>query len=137
MRRELLTYLASGILSMAAAWAAMFGVNFLCFGGSLYPGPVENMVLGVVNWTAGMLSAYAMNRKWVFRSAEPMGREFPKFAASRVFTFGVDQILRQVLGMLGVDLYIMSAILAVIVTVLNYAMSKTAVFRSGGNHGKR
>ncbi len=128
-RREAVLYLICGIVAMGVSWATQFLVSLICFGNPLYPSPVQNIILGLSNWTAGMLSAYVMNRKLVFRSSKPIGPEFLKFAVARLATLGVDLILRQVLPFMGLNVYITTLVVSVVITALNYITGKLAVFR--------
>lgn len=131
-RREAALYLICGFVAMGVSWAAQFAVSAVFFGSPRYPTPSQNVVLGVSNWTAGMLSAYAMNRKLVFRSDRPVGPEFVKFAVARLATLGVDLVLRQVLPAAGLDVYMTTLSVAAVITVLNYITGKLAVFRASG-----
>ena len=127
--REIVAYLVCGTVSMAVAWAAMLGTNALFFGSTAYPDGFQSAVLGAANWIAGMLSAYAMNRKIVFRSSAPARHEFAVYTASRIWTLLVDQLFRQAMRMAHIDLYITSIAASVLVTVLNYIVGKMFVFR--------
>lgn len=126
---ELARYLASGLLSAAASFIAMHAANLALFAGTHYPDAGQAAVLGVANWTAGMAVAYILNRAWVFRTKSPVRKEFPKFLASRIGTFFVDQSLRQLSAMAGMDAYLASFLILGAITVLNYIIGKTAVFK--------
>lgn len=127
--REAVLYLFCGVVSSAVSWAAMFALNFAAFHGTAHPNAAQNVALGMANWTAGMLTAYALNRKVVFRSDRPVLKEFPPFAASRVWTLFVDQGGRQALSAMGLDIYIVTLAMTAVVTVLNYITGKLLVFR--------
>lgn len=128
-RREAVLYLACGFASMGISWACMFEANALFFGNTRYPGPWQNFILSMCNWTSGMLAAYAMNRKLVFLSDGPVLPELAKHVASRLSTLGVDIALRQALPLLGMDIFAVTLASAVVVTVLNYITGKFLVFR--------
>lgn len=130
MMGEKAKYLISGLASMAVSWACMWLADTLLFGGSAHPGPYGNAVLGLANWASGMLAAYALNRAWVFRSRNPVWPEFRKFLASRIGTLCLDQLLRQLLGVLGAGLWLSTMIVLAVVTVLNYVLGKRQVFRT-------
>lgn len=132
MRREILVYLVCGVISTVISWACMFGVNYLFFDGTAYPTPGQNIILSLANWSSGMSSAYVMNRKWVFQSNEPIGPEFGKFTISRLSTLAFDQGSRQILGYIGLNVYVTTFLVTCAVTVLNYIISKLAVFRGAG-----
>ena len=125
---EIIAYLIVGGLTTVVSWAAMFAVNWLAFGNPLYPTAIENAVLSVVNWTAGVIFAYFTNRKFVFKSHEPMLKEIPKFVLSRVFTLVLDLVIRQLFGLMGINVYVTTIISAVLVIIGNYIFSKLFVF---------
>ena len=81
---EIIAYLIVGGLTTVVSWAAKFLANFLLFDNTMYPTPFQNVVLSVINWTAGVIFAYFTNRKFVFKSNAPMLSEAPKFVLSRV-----------------------------------------------------
>ena len=127
---EIIVYLIVGVMTTIVSWFCMFFVNIVIFGNPLYPTSTQNLILSIVNWTAGVLFAYPTNRKFVFKSKDKniLG-EFIKFLASRVSTLILDILLRQVLGLLGVDVFVTTLISAVLVIIGNYVFSKLLVFR--------
>lgn len=126
---EIIAYLIVGGLTTVVSWAAKFLANFLLFNNTMYPTPFENAVLSIINWTAGVIFAYFTNRRFVFKSHEPMLKEAPKFVLSRVSTLILDVVVMQVLNvMLGVNLLIATVISAVLVIIGNYVFSKLFVF---------
>ena len=127
---EIIVYLIVGVMTTIVSWFCMFFVNIVIFGNPLYPTSTQNLILSVVNWTAGVLFAYPTNRKFVFKSKDNniLG-EFIKFVASRVSTLILDIVVRQVLGLLGVDVFVTTLISAVLVIIGNYVFSKFLVFR--------
>lgn len=126
---EIIVYLIVGVLTTIVSWGAKFLVNAVFFDNTMYPTPFENIVLSIVNWTAGVIFAYFTNRRFVFKSHEPMQQEIPKFVLSRVFTLILDTVVMQVLTALGVNLIIATGISAVLVIIGNYVFSKLFVFR--------
>ena len=76
---EIISYLIVGGLTTLVSWSAMFLVSWLAFGNPLHPTALQNIILSVVNWTAGVIFAYFTNRRFVFKSHEPMVKEIPKF----------------------------------------------------------
>ncbi len=125
---EIITYLIVGGLTTVVSWAAMFLASFIFFGNPTYPTPFQNVVLSVVNWVAGVIFAYFTNRKYVFKSTEPMLGEIPKFVGSRVITLVLDLVIRQVFGLLGVNVYVTTIVSAILVIIGNYVFSKLFVF---------
>ena len=127
---EIIVYLIVGGITTVISWAAMFLVNYLAFGNPLHPTATQNLVLSTVNWTAGVAAAYPMNRVFVFKSKEKnILKECTKFVGSRVSTYVLEIVVRQVFGLLGVDVYITTIVAAILVIIGNYILSKLLVFR--------
>lgn len=125
---EIIIYLIVGVMTTIVAWAAKFIANALLYDNTMYPTPVQNTVLSTINWTAGVIFAYFTNRRFVFKSREPMRKEAPKFVLSRVSTWILDIVVMQILTALNINLVVASVISAVLVTVANYVFSKLFVF---------
>ncbi len=125
---EIIVYLIVGVLTTIVSWAAKFIANALLFHNTMYPTPFENTVLSTINWTTGVIFAYFTNRRFVFKSKEPMRKEAPKFVLSRVSTWILDIVVMQILTALNINLVIASVISAVLVTIANYVFSKLFVF---------
>lgn len=125
---EIIVYLIVGVLTTIVSWAAKFLWNFLFFENTMNPTPIQNFVLSAVNWVSGVTFAYFTNRKFVFKSHEPMRKEAPKFVLSRVSTWIMDMVVVQILGALGTDIIFQTLVSAVLVTITNYVFSKLFVF---------
>ena len=126
---EIIAYLIVGGLTTLVSWGAKFLANYLLFEGTLYPTGGQNLILSIINWTAGVVFAYFANRKYVFKSHEPMLTEIPKFVLSRVSTLILDAVVMQVLGAMGVDVIVATLISSVLVIIGNYVFSKLFVFK--------
>lgn len=127
---EIIVYLIVGGITTVVAWASMFLVSYLAFGNPLHPTATQNLVLSTANWTAGVAAAYPMNRVFVFKSKDPhILKEGSKFVGSRVSTYLLDLVVRQIFGWLGVDVYITTIVSAILVIIANYVLSKLLVFR--------
>lgn len=128
--REIIVYLIVGGLTTVVSWAAKFIWNFVFYAGTAYPTVVQNFILSVVNWVAGVAFAYPMNRRFVFQSKNPdILKEAGGFVMSRVATLILDIVMMQVLVLLGMNVYIATVIVAVLVIVGNYVFSKFFVFK--------
>lgn len=125
---EIIAYLIVGGLTTVVSWGAKFLWNFLFFENTMHPSPLQNIVLSFVNWTAGVIFAYFTNRRFVFKSHEPMRKEAPRFVLSRVSTWILDTVVMQVLTALGVNLIVATVISSVLVIIGNYVFSKLFVF---------
>ncbi|MBR4060324.1 MAG: GtrA family protein [Lachnospiraceae bacterium] len=127
---EIIVYLIVGVLTTIVSWFCMFFVNIVIFGNPLNPTSTQNLILSVVNWTAGVAFAFPTNRRFVFKSTNPhIFSELVKFIGSRLFTLFLDIGLRQLLGFMGVNVYITTFVSAVLVIIGNYIFSKLLVFR--------
>ena len=128
--REIIVYLIVGGLTTVISWGAKFLFNIIFYAGTAHPTYVQNFILSVVNWVAGVAAAYPMNRRWVFQSKNPhILAEASGFVASRVATLLLDIVVMQILVRLGMNLYVATVISAVLVIVGNYVFSKLFVFR--------
>ena len=128
--REIIVYLIVGGLTTVISWGAKFLFNIIFYAGTAHPTSVQNFILSVVNWVAGVAAAYPMNRRWVFQSKNPhILTELSGFVASRVATLLLDIVVMQILVRLGMNLYAATVISAVLVIVGNYVFSKLFVFR--------
>ena len=129
--REILVYLIVGGLTTLVSWAAKFLWNFAFYGGTAYPTSLQNTVLSVVNWVAGVAFAYPTTRKWVFQSRNPnILSEASGFVASRLATLGIDWAVMQILvNVLGINVFVGTVISAVLVVIGNYVFSKLFVFK--------
>ena len=126
---EIIAYLIVGVLTTIVAWAAKFIANAIFFDNTMYPTPLENFILSTINWTAGVIFAYFTNRKYVFKSKEPMMKEIPPFVASRISTWILDIVVMWIFTKLGLNLVVGTLISAVLVTIANYVLSKVFVFK--------
>ena len=126
---EIIVYLIVGVMTTIVSWGCQFLWNAVVFGNPAYPTPSQNLVLSAVNWVSGVIFAYFTNRRFVFKSHAPMGKEAPKFVGSRISTFLMDVVLRHAFGLLGMNTYVATFIIAVIVTISNYVFSKLFVFK--------
>ena len=125
---EIISYLIVGGLTTLVSWSAMFLVSWLAFGNPSHPTALQNIILSVVNWTAGVIFAYFTNRRFVFKSHEPMVKEIPKFVLSRISTLILELVMRQVMGRMGINVYVTTIVVAVLVVIANYIFSKLLVF---------
>ncbi len=69
--REIIVYLIVGGMTTVVAFAAKFLWNFIFYAGTSYPTSLQNTILSIVEWVAGVAFAYPTNRKWVFQSKNP------------------------------------------------------------------
>lgn len=126
---EIIAYLIVGGLTTLVSWGAKFLANYVFFGNTMDSDGFKSLVLSIINWTAGVIFAYFTNRKFVFKSKDPMLKEASQFVLSRVSTLILDIVVMDILSVrLGVHLMIATVISAVLVIIANYVFSKLFVF---------
>ena len=155
--REIIVYIIVGLMTTVVAYgvrlailypfAAILGLDLdATDAAELAKVSVLRTVAQTVGWVAGVVFAFIPNKKWVFRNDEggkTVWAQFVKFVASRVGTYFVELALAVLLPMLlnlcgyraftfivEVDADMLSMVISmVLVTVLNYVLSKLLVFR--------
>ncbi len=139
--RELIVYVLAGGLTTA--------VNIIVFAlCNLILGKDKHLVSNVIAWILSVAFAYVINKIWVFQSKSWERRivlkEIPNFVSGRIFSFLVEELGLYLLvdvallknfniAVLSFDVggeMIAKIIMAVIVVILNYVISKLVVFKS-------
>lgn len=156
--REIIVYIIVGLMTTVVAYgirmavlyplAAAFSLDLDVTGGEMLA-KVSTLrtVATSCGWVAGVIFAFFTNKFWVFRNEEKGKRavwlQFGKFVASRLATYfvelGIGVLVPLALTACGyvafrfiinIDADIVAmAISMVVVTVLNYILSKLLVFR--------
>lgn len=156
--REIIVYVIVGLLTTIVAYgvrfavlypgAAIFDLDLSATEGAMAAKvSALRTVAQTVGWIAGVLFAFIPNKKWVFRNDDSekktVWKQFGAFVASRVGTYFVELALAVLVPMLllacgyktfhfildiDADLF-STGISVVLVTVLNYVLSKLLVFR--------
>ena len=121
IKQEFITYIISGGLTT--------GVNYALYVGLLWTG-IPWLAANSIAGAGAVLTAYGLNRKWVFHSGNRIWHELPFFAALRFVTLAIENIL---LWLLIDRMHIMpfpSKIAVSAVTVIgNYVLCKYGVFK--------
>ena len=126
--REIIIYLIVGVMTTIVSWLA-------CFVAERFLDPtvaMQNNIINTIGWVAGVSFAYPLNRMWVFQSKNPeILKEFLGFAGSRVSTWLLEIVVMLVcVNVLKLDYWIAKIFISsVLVTVLNYVISKLLIFR--------
>lgn len=105
---------------------------------------VDIMISNIIAWVVAVVFAYVTNKFFVFESKSwapsVLAKEIPSFTGARLLTLGVEEVgilvmikwlhldVPLTIGPVGGE-YIIKAILAVIVVLLNYVFSKLLIFR--------
>ena len=153
--REIIVYVFVGLLTTVVAYGVRFSVLYpIAAALSLnleengdYRVTVLRTVAISAGWVAGVIFAYFTNKRWVFRDTvsekSAVIKQFGTFVASRLGTYFVEWGIGVLVPMLliscgfvtfhfiiDVDADIIATLVSVVVvTVLNYVLSKLLVFR--------
>ncbi len=153
--REIIVYIIVGLLTTIVAYGVRFAVLYpvaaamsLDLGNNGdYRVAVLRTVAISLGWVAGVIFAYFTNKKWVFRDTvsgkSEVAKQFGKFVASRLGTYFVEWGIGVLVPMLliacgfkafqfiiDVDADMIATLVSiVVVTALNYILSKLLVFR--------
>ena len=123
---EVLRYIFFGGMTTVVSWIAKFLWNVIFYQNTKYPTNIQNFILSLVCWTAGVIFAFFTNRKYVFeKTNQSFLQEAGKFVASRLSTLVLDIIVMQVLcNVIGLDVFLSTLIAEVLVVIANYGLSK-------------
>ena len=155
--REIIVYLIVGLMTTIVAYgvrlavlypfAAIFSLDLSSTDGAMVAQvSLLRTVSQTIGWIAGVIFAFIPNKKWVFRndeSGKTLWAQFGKFVASRIGTYFLELGLAVLMPMgllalgykgftfiITVDADMLSMIISmVLVTILNYVLSKLLVFR--------
>jgi len=129
--REIIIYVLVGGMTTLVSWGCKFLWGAVFYPGVTLPTVGQNTVLNIVENVSGILFAYFPNRKWVFQSRDPrIVREFLGFVGSRLGTWGLSYVLNLLfVNVLHIDYRVTTIIVAVVVVIGNYVISKFLVFR--------
>ena len=126
--QEIVIYIIVGVFATVVSWGVFYLVSLFLDSSK----PVNLIINTLLNWTAGVLVAYPMNRSWVFKSKSPEKmKEFLGFVASRITTLVIEELLMPLLvNIIGINQYVSKYVIAsIVVIVLNYVFSKLFVFK--------
>ena len=126
--REIIVYLIVGVLTTIVSWGAAFLGKLILNTDISW----QNTLNITFSWVVGVLFAYPLNRKWVFKSVNPqIFKEFIGFASSRVSTLIMDIVIMWLtVNVLDMQYWIAKIFISsVIVTIANYVFSKLFIFK--------
>ena len=128
VNRETITYIIAGVMTTLVNFITSY-IGYDCLHWN------ENLVTAIA-WVVAVVFAYVVNKYWVFleKKGEAVGEavKFSKFVAGRLFTLAVEWLgVFVFVTTLKVPFWPVKLVLAVIVTILNYVISKLFVFISG------
>nr|WP_294494720.1 GtrA family protein [uncultured Mediterraneibacter sp.] len=121
LKKELFTYLVSGGITTA--------VNYMLYLALMWAG-VPYLIANSIAWVGAVLTAYALNRLWVFRSKKQMGAELASFAALRFITLVLENALLWLLiSRLDAAALPAKLIVSVVTVIGNYVLCKFGIFK--------
>ena len=129
---EIIIYLIVGVMTTIVSWAAAFLGKLLLDVDVSW----QNTLNNTISWMVGVLFAYPLNRKWVFKSKNPkILKEFLGFASSRVSTLIMDIVIMWLtVNVIGMNYWIAKIFISsVIVTIANSVFSKLLIFKKKEN----
>lgn len=131
---ELINYVIVGGLTTIVS----LGTYYLCVLTFLDPNnALELQIANIISWIFCVTFAYFANRIFVFKSKnQNMIKEATSFYASRIATLLMDMLIMFLLvTLLHINDKIAKIIVQVVVTILNYIISKLFVFKKNKNNG--
>lgn len=126
---EIIRYLFVGVLTTVVSLGTYYG----CVCSLLDPNePVELQCANIISWIVAVTFAYAANRIFVFKSdnsniLKEIGSFFVARISSLLFDMGIMLVMVTFMGM---NDKIAKLFVQVVVTVVNYIMSKLFVFKN-------
>lgn len=97
---------------------------------------VHHLAANIVAWVSGVLFAFWSNKKWVFQSdVKSTGgvlKELVSFSAGRLITLGLEELILWIgIDLIGMGSMFVKVVAQVVVTIVNYIISKWLVFKKG------
>ena len=126
--KELILYLIFGVLTMIVSLSSYYLLTKTL----LNPNKgIELQIANIISWVTCVTFAYITNRKYVFKSKnEKKIKEILSFYLSRISSLIVEMTLMYIfVTILNYSDSIMKLINQVIITILNYILSKLIVFK--------
>ena len=120
--KELFLYVVFGTLTTLVNLVVYFVLEHL---------GVNYIISNIIAWFLSVLFAYVTNRIWVFESKSPnILKEMVLFFGGRIFSGALDTALLYVfIDLLLINNTISKIAVEIIITILNYVLSKLIVFK--------
>ena len=125
---EIINYLIVGGLTTVVSLGVYYLLTFSIMDANK---PLELQITNIISWICAVLFAYFTNRKFVFKQKNKSNlKEGISFVSSRISTLLIDMFLMYLfVTVLCFNDKIIKLVVQVIVTVLNYILSKFIVFK--------
>ena len=127
---EIINYLIVGVLTTVVSIVTylLFANTFLAEKSDL-----DIQIANVLSWICAVTFAYITNRIYVFKSkvkGKEQLKEAVNFVLARVFSLIVDMSMMYIMySLMHIDDTIAKLVVQVVVTILNYVLSKIIVFK--------
>lgn len=130
--KEIINYLIFGVLTTVVSLTTYYLLVYTILNPDK---PIQLQIANIISWITSVTFAYITNRKFVFNSKDKnIIKEMTKFYSSRLTTLILDMLFMYVfVSKLNFNDKIIKLILQVIITILNYILSKILVFKTKEN----
>lgn len=130
--KEIINYLIFGILSTIVNLLTYYILIFTLFNSN---NPIELQITNIISWIISVTFSYITNKIYVFQSNnENITKEIIKFYSSRLTTLFLDILLMFIfVTIFNLNDKIIKLIVAIIIIILNYILSKLIVFKQKKN----
>lgn len=127
--KELINYLIFGVLTTIVSLTTYYLLVYTILNPNK---PIQLQIANIISWITSVTFAYITNRKFVFESKNKnIIKEMAKFYSSRLTTLILDMLFMFIfVSKLKFNDKIIKLILQVIITILNYILSKILVFKN-------
>lgn len=122
------------LLSYGFFGAATTAVNYIVYWLLSRKLGLDTLVTNVLAWVAAVAFAYVVNKLFVFRSRSwersVVVREVWQFCSARLLSLGLEEMCLVIFSrLLGINDLVVKVFAAVLVIILNYAVSKLVIFK--------
>lgn len=126
--KEIINYLFFGVLTTIVSLATYYLLVFTILNPE---NAIELQIANIISWITCVTFAYITNRKYVFNSKDKnILKEMTKFYSSRITTLILDMSFMYIfVTKLNFSDKIIKLIVQVLITILNYILSKLLVFK--------
>lgn len=127
--KEIINYLIFGVLTTIVSLATYYLLVLTILNPNK---PLELQIANIISWITCVTFAYITNRKYVFNSSNKnILKEGIKFYSSRLTTLFLDMLFMYIfVSKLNFNDKIIKIIIQIIITILNYILSKILVFKN-------
>ena len=125
---EIIKYLIVGVLTTVVSLVTYY----VCVLTVLDPNKaLELQIANIISWICAVSFAYVTNRIFVFKSkSNNLLKEITSFVSARIITLILDMLIMFIMvTTLGINDKLSKLVVQVVVTILNYLLSKLFVFK--------